>query len=92
MDKGMLILEGRTVTWDENKNRKNIREHGIAFPEAVQAFLDPYLVLSYDEDHSSLEETRWKGLGVIGDSLLLMVCFIESDDELRIYSAREAAP
>jgi len=52
MDKGMLILEGKIVTWGENKNRKNIRDHGIAFPEVVQAFLDPYLVLSYDEDHS----------------------------------------
>lgn len=92
MGKGMLVLEEKTIVWDENKNRNNIRNHGIAFPEAVQAFLDPYLVLSYDEDHSSLEETRWKCLGVIRDSLLLTLCFIEADDELRLYSAREASP
>jgi uncharacterized DUF497 family protein len=89
---GMLILEEKTVVWDENKARKNIRAHGIGFHEAIQAFLDPYLVLSYDEAHSSLEETRWKGLGMIRDSLLLMVCFTEADDELRLYSAREASP
>ena len=88
----MLVLEDKTIVWDENKNQKNTRDHGIAFSEAVQAFLDPYFVLSYDEEHSSLEETRWKGLGVIRDSLLLMLCFVELDDKLRLYSAREASP
>jgi uncharacterized DUF497 family protein len=38
-----------------------------------------------------LEKTRWKGLGVIWDSLLLMVCFTVADNELRLYSAREAS-
>jgi uncharacterized protein (DUF4415 family) len=75
---GMLILEEKTVVWDENKNRKNVRDHGIA--------------LYYNEDHLSVEKMRRKGLGVIRDSLLLMVCFTEEKNELRLYSAREALP
>jgi uncharacterized DUF497 family protein len=45
----------------------------------------------YDDAHSQANETRWKGLGILGHSLFLL-CFVESGDELRLYSARKAAP
>jgi uncharacterized DUF497 family protein len=87
----MLELKGKSVVWDEPKNRKNLRDHKLALPKAARAFLDPYFVLLYDEGHSSLAETRWKGLGML-DNSLLMLCFVEHGDELRLYSARKAAP
>ncbi|GAB6390666.1 MAG: BrnT family toxin [Treponematales bacterium] len=91
MGTASLDIEGKRIAWDEDKNRKNLRDHQIALPRAARAFLDPFFVLLYDEDNSSLEETRWKGLGTLGDSLLLL-CFVERGNELRIYSARKATP
>jgi uncharacterized DUF497 family protein len=45
----------------------------------------------YDEVHSRTNETRWKGLGMLGHSLFLL-CFVESGSELRLYAVRKAAP
>jgi uncharacterized DUF497 family protein len=56
-------------------------------------FLDPYLVVVYDEAHSSLEETRWKGIGLLGNALLLSVIFTEEEvNKINLISAREASP
>jgi uncharacterized DUF497 family protein len=87
----VLELEGKTIVWDKNKNRKNIRDHNISLPEAARVFPGPFFVLMYDEAHSQANETRWKGLGMLDQSLFLL-CFVESGDELRLYSARKAAP
>jgi uncharacterized DUF497 family protein len=86
----MLILEDKEIVWHENKNRENIKKHGISFQESAFVFLDPYLVLIYDEAHSTAEETRWKGIGVIKNALLIIVFFTEHEKEIRLFSAREA--
>jgi uncharacterized DUF497 family protein len=86
----MLILENKEIVWNEQKNECNKKNHGISFPEAAFVFLDPYLVLIYDEGHSTLEETRWKSIGVIKNTLLIVVVFTEREKELRLISAREA--
>ena len=41
--------------WDENKNRSNIKKHGISFEEASSVFYDEALIIS-DEAHSENEE------------------------------------
>jgi uncharacterized DUF497 family protein len=86
----MLVPEDKEIVWHEKKNEDNIKKHGISFPESVFVFLDPYLVLIYDEDHSTVTETRWKGIGVIKNTLLVVVIFTESANEIRLISAREA--
>jgi uncharacterized DUF497 family protein/uncharacterized protein (DUF4415 family) len=85
----MLELKGKTIVWDEHKSQKNIRDHNLSLPEMARAFFDPFFVLMYDEAHSQTNETRWKGLGMLGHSLFLL-CFVESGGELRLYAVRKA--
>ena len=88
----MLSLENKTFSWSDEKNQINIKKHGLSLQEAVLVFLDPYLVVRHDDAHSTLEETRWKGIGVLGNDILLAVVFSEmSENEIRLISAREAS-
>jgi uncharacterized protein len=49
--------------WDENKNRVNVRKHGISFDEAIEVFLDP-LQNSVKYHHVDGEE-RWQTVGMV---------------------------
>ena len=77
--------------WDENKNAKNIKKHGISFEEAVSVFYDDSALLFDDPDHS-VDEERFL---IIGMSLKARVCIVShcyrgTDDTIRIISARKA--
>jgi len=88
----LLLSETNTISWSEDKNQRNIKKHGLSFQEAILVFLDPYLIISYDETHSNSEETRWKGIGALGNEILLTVIFTEcAGSELRLISARKAS-
>ena len=88
----MLSLESKTFTWSNKKNQDNIRKHGLSFQEAVSVFLDPYLIIRHDEAHSTMVETRWKGIGVLSNDLLLAIIFSEEKESVvRLISAREAS-
>jgi uncharacterized DUF497 family protein len=70
-----------------------LKKHGLTLAEAVPLFSDPFLVVRYDEAHSSHEEFRWKGIGLLGNALLLSVVFVEQQDQIiRLISARQASP
>jgi uncharacterized DUF497 family protein len=89
----MFSLEDKTFTWDEAKNRENLKKHGLTLSEAASVFNDPFLVVRYDETHSSREEFRWKGIGLLGNALLLSVVFVEQPDQIiHLISARQASP
>ena len=86
-----MLLETKTFSWSDDKNRENIKKHGLSFQEAVPVFLDPYLVIRHDKTHSTIEETRWKGIGALGNDLLLAIIFTEQKENIvRFISAREA--
>jgi uncharacterized DUF497 family protein len=88
----VLSLETITISWSDDKNRENIKKHGLSFQEAAPVFLDPYLVIRHDEAHSTMKETRWKGIGVLGNDLLLAIIFSkERENVVRFISAREAS-
>ena len=88
----MLSLETKTFSWSNDKNRENVKKHGLSFQEAAPVFLDPYLIIRHDETHSTMNETRWKGIGVLNNELLLAVIFTEeSENVVRLISAREAS-
>jgi uncharacterized DUF497 family protein len=88
----MFSLLDKTFTWDEAKSRENLKKHGLTLSEAVSVFRDPFLVVRYDETHSSIEEFRWKGIGLLGNALLLSVIFIEQQDQIiHLISARQAS-
>ncbi len=50
------------VEWDDNKNRINIRKHGISFETAALVFADEERIEYYDKLHSQ-EEDRYIVLG-----------------------------
>lgn len=85
------ILMGDLIfSWDENKNKANIRKHGISFIEARKVFYDDNAVLFDDPDHSDNEE-RFLIIGISGVKGLCIVshCYLEQN-VIRIISARKA--
>src|SRR5665213_2889548 len=77
--------------WDEGKNRSNQRKHGVPFAEARTAFFDDYARVLPDPDHSDDQE-RFVLLGLSVSLRLLVVCHChrESEEVIRIFSARKA--
>lgn len=77
-------------TWDEKKNKKNIKKHGISFNHATRVFTDPIRIEDYDIKHSFSEEQRIIAIG-FAENLLLFVIFTEPEqDTIHIISARKA--
>ncbi|MBK6623130.1 MAG: BrnT family toxin [Saprospirales bacterium] len=74
--------------WDENKNKKNIKKHGIDFNDAKEVFKDEKRVVSKD-DRKDYGELRWLAVGAIIGSILAVV-FTIRDTAIRIISARRA--
>jgi uncharacterized protein len=76
--------------WDEKKNQANIRKHGISFEEAQTVFFDPLAKVASDPDHSR-GEARFFAVGYSAQHRLLLVvhCFRENEELIRIVSARK---
>ena len=77
--------------WSEVKNRQNMRKHGVSFEEARTVFFDEKARVAHDPDHSDTED-RFLLLGMSRRLRLLLVChcYRESDEQIRIISARKA--
>ena len=77
--------------WEEKKNKDNIKKHKVSFEEAESVFFDINAKMIYDPDHSKTED-RFIMLGLSKLLKLLVVChcYKESDDVVRIFSARKA--
>ena len=75
--------------WDENKNKTNIRKHGIDFNDAVEIFDGP--MLTHLDNRVEYGEGRYIGIGFLRHIIALVV-FVEFDnnDMIRIISARKA--
>jgi uncharacterized DUF497 family protein len=79
--------------WDNRKNARNRREHGVSFEEAKTVFYDEHALLIPDPDHSEDEE-RFILIGLSGalQTLLVNHCYRKRGDVIRIISARRADP
>lgn len=76
--------------WDDEKERKNIAKHGIAFRTAILVFEDQNRLEWYDEVHS-LDEDRYLTIGEIGGTFMVVtVVHTERSTAIRIISARRA--
>jgi uncharacterized protein len=78
--------------WDNDKDRENEAKHGIGFSEAKFVFYDESARIIDDPDHSSSEEERFIIMGISSKFRVLMVChcYRDSDEVIRIISARKA--
>lgn len=74
--------------WDPEKERENIKKHGVSFEEATTVFGDPLAGTIPDPDHS-LGEPRFITIGRTANHRLVVVSHTEQDDNFRIISARE---
>lgn len=72
--------------WDEAKRRANLWRHGIDFAEVGEVFAAPVTTL---DDRYDYGEKRYLTLGLLKGSVVAVV-HTESDDVIRIISARKA--
>jgi len=77
--------------WDSRKNSSNRKKHGVSFEEARTAFHDAKAKLFFDPDQSTSED-RFILLGLSVQLRMLVVChcYRESENVVRIISARKA--
>lgn len=78
-------------TWDLEKAQQNKRKHDILFDEAKSAFWDENAIVISDPDHSESEE-RFLLIGMSAHLKLLVIvhCYRDRDETIRIISARKA--
>jgi uncharacterized DUF497 family protein len=75
--------------WDETKAATNLKKHGVRFEEAKTVFNNP-LALIFDDEAHSIDEQREVIIGHSQSNRLLLVCFTERPNAIRIISARLA--
>lgn len=77
--------------WDEEKEKINLRKHGLSFEDARYVFADPFAISR--DDYTEVEHRR-QILGHIGGTLLVLVVYVmrdrQGEDVFRIISARKA--
>lgn len=82
-------IAGTLVEWDETKNQRNIKKHGISFQTAALVFADEERIEYFDKLHSQDEE-RYVILGCVHG--ILYVVYTMRDECARLISARMATP
>ena len=75
------------ITFDQNKAEINKIKHGVSFDEAKIALLDPNALVREDFDH---DEPRFVLLGMANRLLVVVYCYVDNDDMIRLISARKA--
>ncbi|MFI4935058.1 MAG: BrnT family toxin [Caulobacterales bacterium] len=82
----------RWYAWDPAKAASNRTKHGVSFEVAVKVFDDPNALTAFDQGEHG--DNRWRTLGGVAGSLLLVVVHTEEEDDgdeiVRIISARRA--
>ncbi len=78
--------------WDENKNRQNLKKHGINFEMARLVFGDPRMWVACKDAHD--DEERRETIGIAHGSVILFVAYgsrdYDGDETIRMISARTA--
>jgi uncharacterized protein len=77
--------------WHSPKTAANAQKHGISFDEASSVFSDDHALLLPDPDHSVAEDRFiLLGLSAYLRTLVVVHCYRESDEVVRLISARKA--
>ena len=74
--------------WDEQKNKANIRKHGLDFADAWEIFTAP--MLTAPDDREDYGEDRWIGIGMIRGHVVVIVFTERDEDTIRVISLRKA--
>jgi uncharacterized DUF497 family protein len=76
--------------WDEAKNRRNIKDHGIAFEDAKRIFESP--TVERIDDRFEYGEVRVYAIGLVNGLEITVIYTDCGDDERRIISAWRSEP
>jgi len=74
-----------SFVWDLNKEKENLRKHGVDFMLASQVFFDVARKVFVDEKHSKNEE-RYFCIGKVGEKIVT-VRFVYRRRQIRIIGA-----
>jgi uncharacterized DUF497 family protein len=77
-------------SWDEEKNRRNVAQRGIAFEDARRIFDGP--TVEKVDDRFDYGETRVYAIGLVNGLEITVIYTERDDDERRISSAWRAEP
>ena len=77
------------IRWDPRKAKANLVKHDVSFEDALTVFADPLARIFPDDEHS-VDESREIIIGHSAQHQLILVNFTAGDDEVRIFSARQA--
>jgi uncharacterized protein len=79
------------LIFDRNiaKSKLNLKNHNISFTEAEIAFEDFYAIEEFDNEHSTIDEQRFKMLAMAGEKILVVIYTLRGEN-YRIISARPA--
>ena len=77
--------------WDINKEKLNIKNHGVGFDVAVDALRDEYGLEDFDDSHSDFTEYRYSRIGLSRQGVLFVIYTLRETEEIyRLISARKA--
>jgi uncharacterized protein len=82
------IVLNKLIVWDAKKDKSNLTKHKIDFAEAGTVFFDSPALTTDDAEHSWYEH-RFITIGQTNAGKLIVVFYTETDDEIRIISARK---
>ena len=74
--------------WSPDKDKTNIKKHGISFNEACQIFDND--VFTWIDKRKDYNETRKISIGSLGDEIIIVVVHTDRNGITRIISARTA--
>ncbi|HLO68023.1 MAG TPA: BrnT family toxin [Holophaga sp.] len=84
----VFVRDGQVFEWDPAKAAGNLAKHGIAFHQAAEVFLAPFVQAC---DAGEGQETREGAVGLTGSWQLIFVVYrIGAHRTIRIISARQA--
>ena len=83
------------ITWNREKERRNIAKHGVAFAMANDVLADPLAAMAFDGAVDG--QARWKLMGsVASDRGFRLMCVVfcypdpDNDEWVHVISLREA--
>jgi uncharacterized protein len=77
--------------WDINKEKLNIKKHGVSFDKAIEALNDEFGLDDFDNSHSDFSEYRYSRIGLSADGVLFVIYAMRDENGIyRIISARKA--
>jgi len=77
-------------SWDEQKNRRNIALHGIAFEDAARIFDGP--TVERVDDRFDYQEKRVYAIGIVNGLEITVIYTDRGNDERRLISAWRSEP